>query len=289
MTAWQFVAATWPWEPSVVLGCGALGIGYLAAVRWRLGGGAGCFLAGVVVLLLALDSPLDTLADTYLFSAHMAQHLLLLLVVPPLLLAGTPASLLEPAWQAARVRALARALGRPVVAWTLGVGTIWVWHIPALFNATLGSGGVHLIEHLSFLVTGVIFWWTILAPLREARLAPVPAMLYLLAAALASSVLGIVLTFARAGLYPAYLRPVDVLGIEPLIRAGWGLSPDTDQQIGGLLMWIPGGLVYLCAILGVLMCWYRWDEQDAAAGAAPAPDAPVAAAPALPAGELHAP
>src|SRR5205807_32105 len=207
MTAWQFVAATWPWEPSVVLGCAALGIGYLAAVRWRLGGRAGCFLAGVVVLLFALDSPLDTLADVYLFTAHMAQHLLLLLI---------------------------------------------------------------------------------LAPLREARLAPVPAMLYLLAAALAGSVLGIVLTFARAGLYPEYLRPVDVLGIEPLIRAGWGLSPDTDQQIGGLLMWIPGGLVYLCAMLGVLMRWYRWDEQDAAAGDVPAPGAPVPAAPVLPAGELHA-
>ena len=290
MTAWQFVAATWPWEPSVVLGCAALGIGYLAAVRWRVEGRAGWFLAGVFVLLFALDSPLDTLADTYLFSAHMAQHLLLLLIVPPLLLAGTPASLLEPAWQSARIRALARALGRPVVAWALGVGTIWIWHIPALFNATLDSAGVHLIEHLSFLVTGVIFWWTILAPLREARLAPAPAMIYLLAAALACSVLGIVLTFARAGLYPAYLLPVDPLGLKPLIRAGWKLSPETDQEIGGLLMWIPGGLVYLCAMLGVLMRWYRWDEQDAdgVVGGAPAPDAAVPAAPVLPAGELHA-
>ena len=290
MTAWQFVAATWPWEPSVLLGCGALAIGYLAAVRWRLGGRAGCFLGGVVVMLVALDSPLDTLADTYLFSAHMAQHLLLLLIVPPLLLAGTPASLLAPAWQTAPFRAIARALGRPVVAWTLGVGAIWVWHIPALFNATLDSGGVHLIEHLSFLVTGVIFWWAILAPLPEARLAPVPAMLYLLAAALACSVLGIVLTFARAGLYPAYLLPVDPLGLKPLIRAGWRLSPETDQEIGGLLMWIPGGLVYLCAMLGVLMRWYRWDEQDAdgVVGGAPAPDAAVPAAPVLPAGELHA-
>ena len=288
MTAWRFVEATWPWEPSVVLGCGALGLGYLAAVRGRLGGRTGSFLAGVVMLLFALDSPLDTLADTYLFSAHMAQHLLLLLVVPPLLLAGTPAFLVEPAWRSARVRALAQTLGRPVVAWTLGVGTIWVWHIPSLFNATLASGGVHLIEHGSFLVTGVIFWWAILAPLQEVRLAPVPAMLYLLAAALASSVLGILLTFARAGLYPAYLRPADVLGIAPLIRAGWGLSPETDQQIGGLLMWIPGGLVYLSAMLGVLMRWYRWDAEEAAAGAASAPDAPVPAPPPVSSGELHA-
>ena len=263
MTAWQLVAITWPWEPSVVVGCAGLVIAYLVAGRPRRPAAALAFVVGVIVLLLALDSPLDTLADTYLFSAHMAQHLLLLLVVPPMLLLGLPASLLAPAWRTPRLRRLVRTLSRPAVAWGVGIGTIWVWHVPVLYNATLGSAAAHLVEHVSFLATGVVFWWVVLGPLREARLSAPAAALYLLAATLATSVLGILLTFTRVGLYPAYLHPGDPLGIAPLIRTGWGLSPEVDQQVGGLLMWIPGGLVYLVAMLGVLVRWFgAADERE---------------------------
>jgi putative membrane protein len=268
MTAWQFLARTWPWEPSVVLGCGALAAGYLAAVRGRIPGRAGWFMAGVAMLLLALESPIDTLGDTYLFSAHMLQHLLLVLIVPPLLLLGLPPALARWALRRRTIGRLERILRRPVVAWVLGVATVWVWHIPALYNVALANYGVHVIQHLSFLATSIIFWWPICAPLAEVRMNPLAGMLYLLAAALACSGLGIILTFASPGLYPLYLHylPEDPLGILPLIRDGWGLTPAADQQLGGLLMWVPGGLVYLCAIMMTLARWYREAEQPPAAG-----------------------
>ena len=261
MTAWQVVQATWGWEPSVVGGCLVLAAGYLAVAGANLTRRAAAFFAGIAVLFLALDSPLDTLGDTYLFSAHMVQHLLLILIVPPLLLLGMPASLVERARRVPWMRRPMSALGAPAVAWGLGIGTMAVWHIPALYDAALVRGGVHLVQHLSFLVTGTIFWWPVVAPADDARLGPLPAVLYLVAAALAGSVVGIVITFARVDLYPAYFLPVDRLGIEPLIRNGWGLSPEVDQELGGLLMWIPGGLVYLSAILGVMARWYRTAEQ----------------------------
>ena len=262
MTVWQVIERTWTWEPSVIVGCLALAGGYFAAGGARRIPHAAAFVAGIIVLFLALDSPLDTLGDTYLFSAHMVQHLLLILIVPPLLLLGFPPAWAERAKRVPQVRRLMRALGAPGIGWGLGIGTMVLWHVPALYTAALAHGSVHVLEHLSFLATSVIFWWPVLGPMDDARLAPLPAILYLAAAALASSILGIVITFARVGLYPFYLVPVDRLGIEPLIRNVWRISPDVDQEIGGLLMWIPGGLVYLCAILGVMSRWYRTAEHE---------------------------
>jgi len=190
----------------------------------------------------------------------MVQHLLLILIIPPLLLLGLPASPVARAWRVPWIRRAMAALGAPALAWGLGIGTMAVWHVPAFYNAALAHGGVHVAQHLSFLVTSTIFWWPVLAPAEDARLGPLPAVLYLVAAALASSVVGIIVTFARVGLYPAYLLPVDRLGLGPLIRNVWGLTPDLDQELGGLLMWIPGGLVYLCAILGVMARWYTTGE-----------------------------
>jgi cytochrome c oxidase assembly factor CtaG len=187
----------------------------------------------------------------------MLQHLLLLLVVPPLLLLGTPRAPLAEVWRSPPLERAVRALTRPAAAWGIGIGTMWIWHLPALYNRALQDGGVHVVQHLSFLVTSVIFWWPVLTPLPSVGVAPLAGILYLLAAALATSVLGIILTFAPAGAYPAYLHPADTLGILPFLRNGWGLSPEIDQQVGGFLMWIPGGLVYLCAIVAVLARWYR--------------------------------
>jgi len=273
MTVWQFIRATWSWEPSVVGGCAALAAGYLSAVGVKPAGRAASFLAGVAVLFLALDSPLDVLGDRYLFSAHMVQHLLLILVVPPLLLLGMPPALVDPARYRGWARSAGRVLGKPAVAWALGVGTMVVWHVPGLYNAALRVGAIHITQHLSFLITSTIFWWPVLAPAGAERLAALPAVLYLVSAALAGSILGIIVTFAQVGLYPAYLHPIDRFGIEPLVRNGWGLSPQSDQELGGLVMWIPGGLVYLWAILAVMARWYRTEEPTTraltAVGAAP--------------------
>lgn len=264
MTTWYLLTSTWNSEPSVLLGCTALVTAYVAVTRHRPSRGAWAFFAGILVLLFAQISPLDTLGDTYLFSAHMIQHLLLLLIVPPLLLLGIPAWLAERWLALPPLRRAEQVLRQPAIAWLLGIGAMYVWHIPALYNATLTQTGIHIGEHLCFLVTGMIFWWPLCAPLPASRYAPLGAMFFLFTAAVASSVLGIILTFAPPGLYPAYLHPADTRGLLPLIRNVWGLSPAVDQQLGGLIMWVPGGLVYLCAIIGTFARWQS--EPDAEEG-----------------------
>ena len=260
MTTWRLLTTAWDGEPSVLIGCAALVAGYVAATRRRPTRHAWSFFAGVLVFLFAQCSPLDALGDTYLFSAHMIQHLLLLLIVPPLLILGIPAWLAE-AWLARpRIGRMERLLRQPAVAWLLGIGTMYVWHLPALYNATLAHVGIHIVEHLCFLATGVIFWWPVCAPLPASRYASLATMLYLFTAAVGSSVLGIILTFASPGLYPAYLHPVDTRGFLSLIRDRWGISPTVDQQFGGLIMWVPGGLVYLCAIVGTFARWQNEAE-----------------------------
>jgi len=262
MTTWQLLASTWSWDASVLVGCAALIGGYLVVVRSRITSKTLFFIAGVLVMLLALESPLEKLGDTYLFSAHMAQHLLLILIVPPLMLLGIPRWLAQRVLDWPLARRIEHILNRPLLAWLLGMGTLWVWHVPALYNATLADENIHIVEHLSFLVTSSIFWWPILSPLTERRLAPLATIPYLFAASAAASILGIILTFTPPGIYPAYLDPNDEIGALPLLRDSWGLTPTADQQLGGLLMWVPGGLAYLSGIIGALARWYSMPEED---------------------------
>ncbi len=228
---------TWDWEPSVVIGCGALAIGYIAIVRKHGFRRAPYFLAGVLLLLLDLVSPIDSLADHYLFSAHIVQHFLLALVIPPLLLLGTPS------FELGALGKLERAIGQPPVSWLAGVGTMLVWHIPALFNAALANDGLHIFQHLSFLVTGTIFWWPIVGPLQGRHLPALASVSYLFSACACCSLLGAFLTFGPIGLYPAYIGYM-------------GLDAKSDQQLGGLLMWVPGCFVYLSGILATVIRWY---------------------------------
>ena len=263
MTTADLLVSDWDWEPTVVAGCAAFAIAYLAAARPRNARQTILFLFGTLLLLLDLVSPIDTLGDTYLFSMHVLQHFLLALIIPPLWLLGTPQGLVQAALRRPRLRAIERTLARPAVAWPLGVGAMLVWHVPVLFNAALASDPVHLFQHVSFLVTGTIFWWPILCPVNERRLPALPAIVYLFSACTACSLLGAVLTFSPPGAYPAYLHPEDPLGILPLIRNGWGVDPASDQQLGGMLMWVPGCLVYLTAILATVGRWYAAPERAA--------------------------
>ncbi|MGP0073152.1 MAG: cytochrome c oxidase assembly protein [Bryobacteraceae bacterium] len=227
----------WDWEPSVVIGCAALAMGYVVLVRKHGFHGAPYFLAGVILLLLDLVSPIDTLGDRYLFSAHIVQHFLLALVIPPLLLLGTPR------FDLGSLSKFERVIGQPPVSWLLGVGTMLVWHIPALFNAALANDGLHIFQHLSFLFTGTIFWWPILGPLEDCHLPTLPAVSYLFSACVCCSLLGAFLTFGPVGLYPAYTGYM-------------GLDARSDQRLGGLLMWVPGCFVYLSGILATVIRWY---------------------------------
>ena len=252
---------------------------YLAAVRVCLSRLTVTFGVGVLVLFLALAGPVDALSDTYLFSVHMLQHVLLILAVPPLLLLGVPSTLARQLLAWPFLGGIERILGQPVVAWILGMGTLWVWHLPVLYTAALESESLHIVEHLCFLVTATIFWWPVLAPVTERRLGPLAAVLYLFPASMASSLLGILFVFAPRIVYPFYLHPDDTLGILPLLRGAWGLTPATDQALGGLIMWVPGCLVYLAFALVPLFRWLNeadgpppdaaGDLREAGAGATP--------------------
>jgi putative membrane protein len=252
--------AAWDWEPSIIVGCAALGVGYYFWTRWRERMRALYFFAGVLLLALDLMSPLDRLADEYLFSAHIAQHFVLALIVPPLLLFGLPKRLTEMALRRPLIRGLDRRIGHPPVSWLLGVGAMLIWHIPALFNAALASDGLHIFQHLSFLIAGTIYWWPIIVGWE---ISMAGSIAYLFTACLSCSLLGAILTFNSPGLYPAYLHPPDSLGILPLLRDQWGLDPAKDQQLGGLMMWVPGCFVYLSAILWMLARWYGTPEHVA--------------------------
>lgn len=257
MSDYQLLAHAWDLKPSVIVGCAAL----LAGVRpvWR----SAAWMAGIALLLTALISPLDTLADSYLFSAHMAKHMLLVLVIPALLLIGMPAGFFERALRHPRIAAVERVLRRPAVAWTAGVGSMIVWHIPALFNAALANEGLHIVEHLSLLAGGTIYWWPLLAPVPGSRISPVAVQIgYLFSSCFACTILGISITFARGLLYPAYAHFSGDLS--PLVRNDWGISPALDQQIGGILMWVPGCLIYLTGIMATLARWYAAEQETVA-------------------------
>lgn len=281
MTPWQFFISGWDWEPSVIVGCAVLLFCYSSIVQFHFTWRACCFVSGILLLFLALVSPLDTLADSYLFSAHMMQHILLILVVPPLLLMGIPPDVMEKILRRHIVAQTEHILGAPRFAWTVGVGTMWLWHWPPLYNAALASEPLHIAEHLLFLISAVIFWWPVIAPIENLRLAPLWAAVYVFAACSAHTILAILITFAPLGIYPAYLQPEDIYHILPFLRGQWGLTPVADQQWGGLLMWVPACTVYLGFILASLARWYRNHEEVGA------PSTDLTAVTTLPAAKVH--
>jgi putative membrane protein len=262
MTLTDLLIRGWDWDPSVVIGCAALAIGYLVLTRRKASDGITLFLAGVLVLLLDLVSPIDLLGDRYLFSAHVVQHFVLALIVPPLLVLGIPRWFAEALLERRLLAKFEDEIGRPPVSWILGVGAMIFWHVPVFFNAALSNDSIHILQHLSLLVTGVVFWSPVLTPMQERRISPLMAISYLFSACVCCSLLGAALTFARPGLYPAYLHPEDRLGLLPLLRDRWGLDRRNDQQLGGLLMWVPGCFVYLTAILATAARWYEWEPRN---------------------------
>jgi putative membrane protein len=254
----------WTPEPAVLLALALLATAYYRGLRrlWRAGPRAMtgrqvvAFAAGLATVVLALVSPLDTLAGA-LFAGHMAQHMLLIMVAAPLLVLGAPGLplllVLPPAWRRRLVRigrhplatAGWRLLSYPAVAWAVHVGALWLWHLPGPYQAALASDLVHAAEHGSFLGTAMLFWWVVLAADRRRRLAPGFAALYLFAAALQGSALGALLVLSPAPLYP----------LQAIGSASFGLSPLADQQVAGLVMWIPADLVYLGSAATLFMRW----------------------------------
>jgi putative membrane protein len=263
MNTEALLIGTWRLDPLAVLASLATLLGYVAAIRARLHPRAPYLAAALAVVVLAVASPVGALSDGYLFSAHMLQHLLLVLVVPPLALLGLGtfeerASLGGHPQTPGAPRTLS-----PLVTWLAGVSAMWLWHAPTLCNAASESALVHRVQEASLLAMGTAYWWPILSPLASHRLSPLRGAVYLFTGCFACTILGIAVTLSPVEVCSVYLHPVDRLGILPLLRGGWGLTPERDQQLGGLLMWMPACLVYGGAILGQIARFYRGEAAPA--------------------------
>jgi putative membrane protein len=211
------------------------------------------FLAGVFTIALALLSPIDGLASL-LQSMHMVQHILLTLIAPPLLLLGTPGWLLRPALQWPGVRPVAYRLTRAKVAFALGNLTFILWHIPFFYDLALRVQPVHILEHVTMLVTAILMWWPVVGMLPELPSLPQPMqMLYVVLMTLTSSLLGIILGMARVPLYPTY---------SSLPARMWGLTPLVDQQIAGLIMWVGANMFWLGVLTAIFFVWNAREEAE---------------------------
>ncbi len=268
MNTRDFWLSAWSWNTATVASALLAIVVYLYLGRRRTRSGTAWFCAAVLVFLLTLVSPMNILATGYLFSAHMAQHLLLLLVVPALALLGLPQKSADR--QPRRPTSL-RFLTHPVPAWLAGVGAMWLWHAPNLCSAAASNRGVHVLQVISLLGLGTLFWFPILRPDLPQRLSPPAGMVYLFTACLGCTALGIIITFAPLSVCPVFMHPPDTPGILSLIRKEWGITPELDQQIGGLLMWVPSCSIYILGILALLARWYSGSEPESLAHEAPQP------------------
>ncbi len=255
--AWTFE----PWEIGSLLISAvlyAVGIGRLW-LRAGIGHGvrvgqAAAYFAGLLALVVALVSPLDALGDA-LFSAHMVEHELLMIVAAPLLVLGRPlaawvwavpergrqsigAFFRRPGW-----RRPWRTLTGPLSAWALHALALWLWHVPALFEAALENEAMHALQHLCFLGTALLFWWSVLAGANRRDRGI--ALLSVFTTMVHTGALGALLTLSTVVWYPIYAATAPV----------WGLTALQDQQLGGIIMWVPSGLVYI--VCGLVLS-HRW-------------------------------
>ena len=251
----------WTWDGSVTvpltLALGLFAAGWFRLQRRARRGSAGLarravlFAAGWLGLAAAVVSPLHQ-AGERAFSMHMAEHELLMLAAAPLLVLSNPLAVMLWSFPAAgrrwlgalgHVRALTlfwRAATQPVTATLIQAAVLWLWHAPALFDLALADPAWHIVQHVCFLVSALLFWTAMIRPGRSGRGV---AVLCLFATSMVSGALGALMAFSESPWYAGYAA----LGTDP-----FGLSPAEDQQIAGLLMWIPGGLVHAGAALALI-------------------------------------
>lgn len=256
--------AAWSFEPFVVFAVLATVLLYAAGLSrirqhvpgWQIG----CFGAGMFALALTLLSPIHQLGSE-LFWAHMTQHELIMLIAAPLMVLGQPGVVMLwalPMRTRAALGMLAKngsvavtwaVISAPIAAWLIHGGTLWLWHLPALYQATLESEVVHAAQHGTFLFTALLFWWTLIRG-RGGHMSHGAAVAYIFTTAVHTSVLGALLTCSSQLWYPIYQGRTQ----------GFGLSALQDQQLGGLIMWVPAGLVYIAIALWLFAGWLR--ESD---------------------------
>jgi len=265
------VAIDWwpaePWVLACLLASAAL-YAFGVARLWRHAGtGRGvhtrralAFAAAWLVTAGALLGPLDALSAR-LFSAHMLQHEALMVVAAPLFVIGRPLA----AWGWALPLGWRRAIGRafhrpgwrtpwlvvtgPLAAWLIHALALWLWHIPTWFEAALANDAIHALQHASFLFGALLYWWSVLGGVGERRRGAALASLF--TTMIHTGALGALLTLSPVPWYPSYASRTLAFGLDPL----------EDQQLGGLVMWIPAGFAYVACGLATVARWLQRDER----------------------------
>jgi putative membrane protein len=261
----------WTWEPVTIVLLIVSAAVYVRGIRnlWRRAGRgegvraweAAAFGLGLGCLAVALLSPLAWLSDV-LFSAHMTQHELLMLVAAPLMVFGRPLQAALWAFSPARRESAGRQLRRrgvlrtwhaltaPLTVFALHAVALWIWHVPALYGAALAHDGIHALQHFCFVVTAALFWWGMVNG-RYGRIGYGAGVFYVFVTALHSSILGALMTIAPTVWYVEHERGA----------AAWHVDPLVDQQLAGLLMWIPSGVIFIVFGLALLAAWVGESER----------------------------
>ena len=262
-TALVGLDVTWTFEPSVLLGVAALGLLYLRG--WRRArrpgephppgyGRPALFYGGLLVVVIALVSPLDGFADQ-LMVMHMTQHILLLDLAPILLILGLTKGVLRPVTR--RVHAIERRAGplaHPAFAIVLYAGLMWLWHVPRMYDLALRHQAVHALEHVCFSVAGGVYWWHLLSPIRNrGRLGGLGPVLYMVVTKLLVGILGVVLAFAPNALYPFYEHH----------RHHLSLTAHQDQSLAGVVMALEQSVVMGVALVYLFVRMLDESERDA--------------------------
>jgi putative membrane protein len=252
----------WTIHPSVLIGC-LIWIGaYLYAVgplrkKYNLSDEpvepiqVVAWVGGTVLLFLSLNGPLHDLSDSFLFSAHMVQHLIITLLCPPLWLMALPPWLVRPILKYRPVHGFARALNNPLVAFAIYNIVFIGWHFPFLYNWALEQHVAHIVQHVMFIAAATIMWYPVIRPVPElARMEPPVRLLYLFAFSIPMSIVSALITLSPDVLYPWYAESPRVLN---------GLTAVEDQQAGGLIMWVPGMGLFWVAIT---IMFFRWSNRE---------------------------
>lgn len=278
-TTSQFV---WNWDALILFNLALLGSLYyrgLARLRRKAGRGRGvsrgraiAFFGALAVVFLALISPVDAWSDAAA-SAHMVQHMLLMVVAAPLFVCAMPGLVLT--WGIAKPwrRAVGRlrswfdfpVLRQPLVPWLLYAAVLWAWHLPAAYEAALVDPLVHDAQHLSFFGVACLYWQCILTASSRRRWSPLAAIVVLFTTSLHASLLGVFMATSRAPWYDVYSQPTP-----------WGLTPLEDQHLAGLIMWMPACLIYPVAAAAIFGTWLSSRSHE---GAAPTSATPTDAVP----------
>lgn len=218
------------------------------------------FITAIFLMVICFFSPLHILSEHYLFSAHMAVHVLLLLCVGPLLMLSLSKNLDHSIFLFFKQR--------PVISWLTGVGIMWVWHIPIVFNNSMGymqgmeSGFqlINFIEAISLIIAGIIFSAPVLHPNKKLRIDAMTSVVYLFTACIGCSLLGLLITFAPLDTYHHFLSMHDNYGFNKIIQQ-YGVNQMKDQQAAGLIMWVPCCLIYVSGAMYLLGQWFQQKEE----------------------------